>query len=277
MTMHPCDHPPQAAVLPDRPLRGMETDLVDDLLRSMKRSDVLVESVTAGSKFIAVVAGGRMGLASLLGARQTAGEREVLDRAVGRRVSGIAEYLRSPSPFSISLGMAALNAANAPDPAHPPDAGASAETIITELGRGRTVGVVGQFPFVDRLRQKAAALHLFELRDVPGAVDRDQWEAVLPELDVLALTGTALLTRQMAWFLTRAGKAAVVVLGPTTPLSPALFRVGADYLCGSIVTDAGLVSNGVREGMSFRTIKKTGGIRFVQMTCEKTDHGMNIG
>jgi uncharacterized protein (DUF4213/DUF364 family) len=121
---------------------------------------------------------------------------------------------------------------------------------------------VGEFPFTGTLRSQVGELHLFELRDVEGAVPRNRWDEILPQLDVLALTGTALLTRQMSYFLGMAARAVSIVLGPTTPLSRALFRFGADYLCGSIVIDPSPVLEGIRSGLSFRAIKKKGGISF---------------
>lgn len=265
MTEPQCNHQ-HAAVLQPRPLQAPESDLVAEMLSSIARPDAVVEDVIAGPKFIAVTADGRMGLASLLGARPTSEEKRIMARAVGQMAADIAGYLRSPSPFSISLGLAALNAGNAPDPETISGDGASAEALIARLGRGRQVGVVGQFPFVDRLRAQTAALHLFELRDAPGAVDRSEWEATLVGVEVLALTGTALLTRRMAWFLAQAKQAEIVVLGPTTPLSRALFRFGADHLCGSVATDPERAREGVRTGDSFRAIKKAGGIRFVHLS-----------
>jgi len=260
-----CNHQ-HAAVLQPRPLQAPESDLVAALLSAIARPDAVIEDVVAGPKFVAVRAGGRMGLASLLGARPTSEEEEIMAGAVGRTAADIAGYLRSPSPFSISLGLAAFNAGNAPDAHTINDSGASAEALIARLGRGRPVGVVGQFPFVDRLRAQTAALHLFELKDVPGAVARSEWKSMLAGVEVLALTGTALLTRQMAWFLAQAKQAEIVVLGPTTPLSLALFRFGADHLCGSVVTHPQGVAEGVRSGQSFRAIKKTGGVRFVHLS-----------
>ncbi len=262
MTGPHCDHQHTAFCRP-RPLQAPESDLVAEMVFAMARPGAVIEEVIAGSKFLAVVAGGRMGLASLLGVRPTSEEGDAMADAVGRTAVEIAGSLRSPSPFSISLGLAALNAGNAPDPEAFPDAGASAEALLTESGRDRRVGVVGQFPFVDRLRERVSALHLFELKDVDGAVERGRWEAVLSQVDVLALTATALLTRQMAWFLDRAHRAKILVLGPSTPFSPVLFDFGVDCLCGSVVTDPGPVSEGIRSGLSFRAIKRTGGIRFV--------------
>lgn len=79
-----------------------------------------------------------------------------MQRAVGRTAAEIAEHLRSSSPFSISLGLAALNAANAPDADAVADAGASAETLIAELGQGRKAGVHPAFPDIVPVRRRSS-------------------------------------------------------------------------------------------------------------------------
>jgi len=250
------------------PLIGIERELVDGLLGSMVRPDAVLEEVVVGPLFIAATAGGRMGMASLLGAQPADGELDLPERIVGMKAGRAAECMREPSPFAVCLGMAALNAASVPDMDPLPEEETSAEVLIAELGQGKTVGLVGEFPFTGALREKVGTLHLFELRDVAEAVPGDRWDEVLLGLDVLAVTATALLTRQMGYFLTHAEKAVSIVLGPTTPLSRALFRFRADYLCGSVITDPRSVLEGIRAGLSFRAIRKQRGVRFVRLARE---------
>ncbi|MBA3009870.1 MAG: DUF364 domain-containing protein [Proteobacteria bacterium] len=250
--------------LPDRPLEGEEKKLVDSILSSIIRPDAVVEEVIAGSKFVAVRAGGRMGLSSLLGARPREYEKNLEHQMMGKDVKQVAGLISRPSPFAISLGIAALNAGNAPDPNHVEPSGFPADDLIARLGKDKITGLVGEFPFTASLKNRVGRLYLFELRDVPGAVPRDQWESVLKRLDVFAVTGTALLTRKMAWFLSRAPQATVIILGPTTPFSPVLFSHGADYLCGSVVTDMEKVAQGIRAGLPFKMVKKNGGVVFTQ-------------
>jgi len=140
----------------------------------------------------------------------------------------------------------------------------SAEELIADLGRDKMVGLVGHFPFTQALSARVNQLHLFELKAVPGAVPRDRWETLLLRIDVLALTATTLLTRQMAYYLNRAKQASIVILGPSTPRSGPLFDYGADYLCGSVMIDQARVSRGIREGLAFRALKKRGGLAFAQ-------------
>ena len=54
--------------VPDRPLGGEEKSLVKSILSSIIRPDAVVEQIVFGSKFIAVIAKDRMGIAALLGA-----------------------------------------------------------------------------------------------------------------------------------------------------------------------------------------------------------------
>lgn len=260
---------------PDRPLEGKEKILVDDILSFLIRPDAVVEKIIAGSKFAAVIAGGRMGLSSFLGAKPRENEIRLEDRLIGKKVSEMADLIKEPYPFSISLGFAALNAGNAPDPEKVDSSNFPADTLIADLGRDKIVGLVGEFPFVDELRDRVGTFHLFELRSVPGAVPHDQWESTLAELDVLALTGTALLTRSMAWFLSRAPQAKVVIIGPTTPFSPVLFSRGVDYLCGSVVSDMEKVGKGIQNGLPFRQVKKNGGVIFTQWEKHQLDSIFN--
>ncbi|MCD4718613.1 MAG: DUF364 domain-containing protein [Desulfobacula sp.] len=253
----------------DRPLEGAEKKLVIQMISSIIRPDTIVEQVVAGPKFMAVVAGGRMGLSSMLGAKPKQGEIDLLDKVIGRPVKEAANYIRQSSPFAISLGFAALNAGNTPEPGSVEPSDFPADELIAGLGKDKITGLVGEFPFVKHLGERVGILHLFELRRVPGAVPEDQWETVLARLDVLALTGTALLTRHMAWYLSRAHQAKIVILGPTTPVSPILFEYGANFLCGSVVTDMEKVAGGIRAGISFSEIKKNGGVIFTQW--EKKD------
>ena len=246
------------------PLTGDEKKLVTQLIETMPRPKARVDAIIVGEKFIGVVADGHMGLSSLLGARPNDHEKNKLQELQGAPLSRAVSLVDSSSPFSLALGLAALNAGTTPDKEKLEDSDLPADDLIARLGKDKTVGLVGDFPFTQSLAQRVGYLHLFELNPVPGALPRDQWEATLPQLDVLALTATTLLSRHMAWYLTRATRAKIIILGPTTPMSPALFGWGADYLCGSVVTDVERVTASLESGSCFRSIKQNGGIRFVQ-------------
>jgi uncharacterized protein (DUF4213/DUF364 family) len=59
-------------------------------------------------------------------------------------------------------------------------------------------------------------------------------------------------------------QALVILLGPSTPLSPILFEEGVDILCGSQITNIEAVLRVVAQGGNFRQIHRAG-VRTVTM------------
>jgi hypothetical protein len=82
---------------------------------------------------------------------------------------------------------------------------------------------------------------------------------VIPRAQVVAITGTALLnhTFESLMGLCRPG-ALVLVLGPSTPLSPILFDYGVHILSGSVVEDVEAVLQAVSQGANFRQVHRHG-------------------
>ncbi|GAB6907184.1 conserved hypothetical protein [Desulfosarcina cetonica] len=268
MIHHTCSHHDGPGLPAVRPVEGRERQLIEDLIQAMHRPTAAITEIAVGAHFIGVRAeeNGSVfaGLASTLGAAPSADERDLADRLIGSSLLTAAQLLRSSQAFSISLGAAALNTATTA-PANPPDIEASA--IMAEKGRDGETVLVGEFPFVERLRQQVQRLHLFELRDVPGRTAPAQWDKTLGRCKVLGLTGTTLLTRAMAAYLEKAPQAYTIIIGPTTPLSPVLFEYGADVLAGCRVVTVAPVFDGIRQGLSFRAFKKLG-VQFVAWARE---------
>lgn len=256
-------HQPQAAAAVERPAQGRERHLIEELIQSMDHPLAVITELAVGSHFIGVRAQDKgedcVGLASTLGAVPSDDERRMVREMVGQTVGQAAGQLMSTTGFSISVGAAALNAGIAV-PRHQPDIEAS--QIMAEKGKGGETVLVGAFPFTDWLRRQVQTLHLFELQKVAGRTPPDQWDAILGRCRVLGLTGTTLLTRAMAAYLDKAPQAYTIIIGPTTPLSPVLFSRGADVLAGCQVVSPEPVFDGIRQGMSFREVKKLG-IRFI--------------
>jgi uncharacterized protein (DUF4213/DUF364 family) len=228
---------------------------IEALLNDLS-TDAPVRQVLVGAFWTAVVLDtGRCGLASTL--RAESHEEGPPVRQPGRLCehSGreMAEWLHSPRILEASIGMAALNALLDVDESACTEL--NAEEVIVQRGAGQRVAIVGHFPFVERARQAAKVCWVLELRPRPGDLPAVQAEDVLPQADVVALTGTSLLNHTFDDLiaLCRPG-AFVVVLGASAPLSPILLDRGVDAISGTKVVDVPAVLRAVGEGATFRQI-----------------------
>ena len=239
---------------------------IDTLLSSLQ-ADAPVRQVLVGAFWTAVVLDTdppRCGLASTLRgeSRETGppvGEASNLLQRSGRE---LAELLRSSSILEASIGMAAFNALLEVD--EKACSQVNAAEVILERGTGRRVAIVGHFPFVERVRQAAATCWVMELRPRPGDLPAEQATSVLPQADVVALTGTSLINHTFDDLVRLCRPDAfVLLLGGSAPLCPLLFEAGVDAVSGTRVTDPSRVVGSVSQGATFRQIKRAGGLRLL--------------
>lgn len=161
----------------------------------------------------------------------------------------LTELLRSESPPEAGVGLAAANALLGPSARGMTEEKAVA--ILRERGAGKKVAMIGHFPFVDRLRDDCRRLWVFErgLNRHDGDLGDEAMGRLLPAADVVAITATTLLNRTLSSVLARIrSDAFVMMLGPSTPMTPALHAFGIDVLCGTLVDDPGGVHRAVAQG-----------------------------
>ncbi|MBC7346668.1 MAG: DUF364 domain-containing protein [Clostridia bacterium] len=172
-------------------------------------------------------------------------------------------YAASASLLERSVALAALNSLLKVDPKCCRELNAA--DFLLEQGRGRRVCVVGHFPFVPRLREVATELWVLERHPREGDLPAEEAEQVIPQADVVAITGTALINQTMDYLLGLCrSQALVMVLGPTTPLSPVWFDHGVQVVSGTVVTDPSTVLRLVSEGVVFKQIRGRG-VRLVTL------------
>jgi len=168
----------------------------------------------------------------------------------------LAHLAYSASLFEAAMGMATINSLLAVDL----DAcrELNAAELILEKGEGRNVAVVGHFPFLPRVREKAHQLWVIEKNPRKGDLPEDAADTLIPQADVVGITGTALTNHTLERLLELCSpRAYVVILGDTAPLSPLLFDYGVDAVCGTVVVDTELALRCVSQGATFRQIKGT--------------------
>lgn len=243
--------------------------LFDDLLATLP--DGPVRDVRVGAFWTAVVVEvadqTRCGLASTMRAEghHHGGGSAVREAGalMERSSQDLAELTRSDSPMEASIGMATINALLPNQEDQWVDL--NAEEVIAHHGVGKQVALVGHFPFIPRLRERVGKLWVLELRPQGDDLPADAAQDVIPQADVLAITGTTLINHTFEGLMAlRRPEALVLVLGPSTPLSSVLFDHGVHLLSGSVVEDIESVLRAVSQGANFRQIHKQG-VRLVTM------------
>jgi hypothetical protein len=242
--------------------------IIDPLLDALE-ADAPVRQVLMGAFWTAVVLDTdpvRCGLASTLRG-ETDHEGPPVPKAgclLDYRARGLAEWCRSPKTLEASIGLATYNALLQVDEAACAEINAS--RVICEQGMGRRVAIVGHFPFVDDVRRVAKACWVLELRPRPGDLPADRAHELIPQADVVALTSTSLINHTFDDLIALCRPDSfVVMLGPSTPLSPLFFDLGIDVLSGTVVKEPERVLRSISQGATFRQIKRAGGLRLLTM------------
>jgi len=174
-------------------------------------------------------------------------------RLLERSASDLAEMLRSESAAEASVGLSTLNALLRVDV--PACVEVNAGDVLAERGAGKRVAIVGHFPFIPQVRKAARQLWVLELRPREGDLPAEQAAEVLPQADVVGITGSTLVNHTFDQVIALCQAAAfVMVMGGSTPLSPLFFDLGVDAVAGTCVVDAAAALRSVSEGATFRQI-----------------------
>jgi uncharacterized protein (DUF4213/DUF364 family) len=236
--------------------------ITEALLESI-RTDAPVRQVLVGAFWTAVVLDTDppcCGLASTLrGANHDEGPPvpragRLLEYS-GRELAG---WLGSSSTLEASIGMAAFNTLLEVDETACTEI--NAEDVIVKWGTDQRVAIVGHFPFIERVRRAAAECWVLELLPRPGDLPAERADEVLPQADVVALTGTSLINHTFDDLMRLCRSDAdnrrlrVILLGASAPLSPVLFEYGVDAVAGTRVVDVPVALRAVGQGATFRQI-----------------------
>jgi uncharacterized protein (DUF4213/DUF364 family) len=236
--------------------------VIDDIVSTIK-NDCPVKEVRACVFWTAVVSR-NCGLASTLseeGAHH--GENPVPEAGslTMKTARELALSANSASQPEASIGMASINSIIEIDSNRCVEK--NAFDVLREKGRGKKMAVIGHFPFIPKLREIAAELWVLEKHPARDEFPEEEAARVLPGAEVVAITGTTLINHTFEKLMRLCGHSFVVVLGPSTPLSPVLFDYGVDVISGARVVNHDLALRCIGEGASFRQVK---GVKLLTMT-----------
>jgi uncharacterized protein (DUF4213/DUF364 family) len=168
----------------------------------------------------------------------------------------LAQMVSSESLLEAAIGMATINSLLEVDIESCTEINAA--EVILEKGDGKRVAIVGHFPFLPRVREKAETLWVIEKNPREGDFNEQEADRFIPQEHEVAITGTSLTNHTLPHLLELCSpKAFVIMLGDTVPLSPVLFDYGVHALSGTRVMDADLALRCVSQGANFRQIKGT--------------------
>ncbi|MDY6915575.1 MAG: DUF364 domain-containing protein [Candidatus Cloacimonadota bacterium] len=179
-------------------------------------------------------------------------------------VGELALYAFSENWLEASLGMAAINSALSKYEKQARHI--NAKKLIEKYGIGKKVGIIGHFPFVENSQNKFSELMVFEKEPQKGDFSEKMIPEKLPHAEVVAITSTSFTNHTLEFILNYvASTSYVILLGPTTPLTPVLFNYHIDALCGVYFDEPLKIKRQIREATPYRKIK---GKRYITLLKE---------
>jgi uncharacterized protein (DUF4213/DUF364 family)/nucleoside-triphosphatase THEP1 len=187
----------------------------------------------------------------------------------GRSLRALARLASAWNPFEAAIGLAAINAHyNRRDLA-----GSAANGLELFAGLPGRKAVVGRFPALTKRLPDALVLER-----LPGAGELPAHAAdwLLPGIDALAVTASSLGNLTLPRLLELAQGARVALIGPGTPLAPALHAYGVELLSGTVIVDGERAARAVAEGGAVEALKACGRMVTLAATSagEHTERGL---
>lgn len=181
---------------------------------------------------------------------------------VNLKIKDILPWLNQKNTLEASIALAALNSLFSPTNC----IYKKAQDILLEKGKGKSVAVIGHFPFVEKFRSLFKNFWVLELSPKPKDLPASKAKEILPQADLVAITATTLLNGTLAELLNLIPKHALkIMLGPSTPLANSLFNFGFNYLGGAKVKDFNKAKEGVLAGKCFKRLE---GVVSILITAE---------
>ncbi len=249
-------------------------EIYDELINTIPK-DIKIESFLAGLHWFLVRSSGTgMAMTPLEGKRSLMLQGSIS----GRYVHDVAHYIKSWDNFEAAIGLAAINSVvNTPGnilaiSGKPPEEQIqiNAFEYMKDEIAGRKVAVIGHFRDLENIAE-SCELTILERKPAPGDLPDPSCEYILPFQDYVFITATTLINKTLPRLLELSRNAYVILVGPSTPMHPCLFKYGIDMLAGTTVFDGRRVWNLIREGDRHRFFEE--GASMVKIGREEVKRG----
>jgi uncharacterized protein len=249
------------------------TTLNDQMLHALLPGKIL--AVQVGYSRTAVLAeaddGIRCGLAATLSNPDFEHHLQPVVRNAGHchemPALDLAGLIESSSFTEVAIGLATINALLPRNPDEWIDF--NTEDYLIQQGANKNVAVVGHFPFIKRVKPTVKNLWVLELSPKDGDLPAYAAPEIIPQADLVAITATTLINKTFQGLIDLCRlDADVILIGPSTPLSPILYDYGIRMISGTIVTDPQAAILGIGQGISLRQLRDAGIVRLVTLKKE---------
>jgi len=239
-----------------------KNNTIQYLLNSLPLGPIPIRRVVVGVHWT-LVSSKTCGLASTLVNCGPHGHSQMRD--VGnlnhKNAQDLAQWILSDNLLEASVGMAALNSLIEIDEGQLVQI--NAFDVIAREGKDKNVVVVGHFPFVGKIKTISKNCWVIEKRPYGDDFPEEAAQNFIPKADVIAITGTAFINKTMDKLLSLCQPdSLVMILGPSTPLSPLLFDMGISFLSGAYVDNEDAAINTIMQGAS---LPQVNGVKLVTM------------
>jgi uncharacterized protein (DUF4213/DUF364 family) len=215
--------------------------LLEELIDGARDHDEEITNIIM-SPYWTLVTSGAPGLASALGYQPECGAA-LKETILSSRTPALLDLAFSDDLAEASVGVATLNSivSRYMEPG-------KAKRGMLPRARDKKVAVVGAFPFVERLRELASEVWTISSDLGEGDYAEGEAENILHVADISIVSGAAVVNHSLERYLKWAEPSYTIVFGPTTPLSPVLFKYGADQIGGIKITNEGRVATAIAAG-----------------------------
>ncbi len=231
--------------------------ILNELLSILPKDPIPVRKVIIGVHWT-LVASKYSGLASTMVGQEPHGHSRVRDVGLlhEKTAQELASWILSDNLLEASIGMATVNSLLEVDEQQLEQVNAA--EVIEREGKGKNLAIIGHFPFVDQMKTIARNCWVIEKRPFGEDFPEEASREYLPQADVVAITGTTLINHTLEGLLSlcRPGSR-IMILGPSTPMTPLLFNYGVSYISGSRIIDEHAAIATIQQGAIFPQVKGT--------------------
>lgn len=211
-------------------------ELYDRLIENIP-SDIKLKSVVVGLTWTAVESS-----ENSLGLAMTTDIQTVPIGTLpknGMALKDVAVMVKSWNFIEAGIGMAAINSwYNSPSRLNSLSSHQADKRFCTfdmEI-ENKIVTMIGHMRYPQGIFDRAKSFDILERSPESGDIPDSACEYLLPQSDIVIITGSAFVNKTMPRLLQLAKCAKVIITGPSTPMAKELFDFGAQRVAGLVVT-----------------------------------------